>query len=138
MHKTTSILSNVSTTSLFIVPRSAAQSALTIAGTYYLSSLRQADLNSFSSYTSIGSINDTVLNALLCVNDSTAVGKQKFRPTYMLSDGRSKRAGRARRLSSSDINDHKSGDPHQTRVLTASSVAVGDEKSRTIRTTLFK
>ncbi|GJW83761.1 FAD synthase-like protein [Tanacetum coccineum] len=84
-------------------------------------------INSFPvahSYTSIGSISDTVLNALLCVNDSTAVGKQKFRPTYMLSDGRSKRAGRARRLSSSDINGQKSGDPHQTRVLTASSVAV--------------
>ncbi|GKB05008.1 hypothetical protein Tco_0833203, partial [Tanacetum coccineum] len=70
------------------------------------------------------SINDTVPNALLCVNDSTAVGKQKFRPAYMLSDERSKRAGRARRLSSSDINGKKSRDPHQTRVLTASSVVV--------------
>ncbi|PWA60953.1 phosphoadenosine phosphosulfate (PAPS) reductase family protein [Artemisia annua] len=78
-------------------------------------------------YTSIGSINDTVPNALLCVDDSTAVGKQKFRPAYMLSDGRSERAGRARRLSSSGINGQKSVDPLQTRVLTASIVAVGDE-----------
>ncbi|KVI09574.1 hypothetical protein Ccrd_012041 [Cynara cardunculus var. scolymus] len=49
-------------------------------------------------YTSIGSIHDTVPNALLCIKDS-AVGKQKFRPAYMLSDGRLERAGRARKSS---------------------------------------
>ncbi|GKD73902.1 hypothetical protein Tco_1332184, partial [Tanacetum coccineum] len=65
----------------------------------------------------------------MMVGDGVTFGKQKFRPAYMLSGGRSKRAGRARRLSSSDINVQKSGDPHQTRVLTASSVAVGDKKA---------
>ncbi|KAK9078654.1 hypothetical protein SSX86_002711 [Deinandra increscens subsp. villosa] len=83
-------------------------------------------------YTSIGSINDTVPNALLCINDS-AVGKQNFKPAYMLSDGRLERAGRVRKLSPvsgrlpAASNGLKSVEPHQENVFTASIVAVGDE-----------
>ncbi|KAI7742832.1 hypothetical protein M8C21_005672 [Ambrosia artemisiifolia] len=78
-------------------------------------------------YTSIGSIHDTVPNALLSIKDS-AVGKQKFRPAYMLSDGRSERAGRSRKLSAvAASNGLKCVDPHQGSIYTASIVAVGDE-----------
>ncbi|KAJ9540117.1 hypothetical protein OSB04_026623 [Centaurea solstitialis] len=83
-------------------------------------------------YTSIGSINDTVPNALLCIKDSAA-DKQKFRPAYMLSDGRLERAGRARKVSPiagrvpAVSNGLKCTEPHQSSVLTASIVAVGDE-----------
>ncbi|KAL0736787.1 hypothetical protein Bca4012_012997 [Brassica carinata] len=38
-------------------------------------------------YTSIGSIHDTVPNALLSVNDTSS--KEKFKPVFILSDGRS-------------------------------------------------
>ncbi|KAL9453285.1 hypothetical protein AB3S75_008982 [Citrus x aurantiifolia] len=38
-------------------------------------------------YTWIGSIHDTVPNALLCINDSSN-SKEKFNPAYMLSHGR--------------------------------------------------
>ncbi|KAI3799549.1 hypothetical protein L1987_34848 [Smallanthus sonchifolius] len=83
-------------------------------------------------YTSIGSINDTIPNALLCIKDS-AVEKQKFRPAYMLSDGRLERAGRARKLSSvatcvpATSNGLKCVESHQGSIQTASIVAVGDE-----------
>ncbi|XP_024992380.1 FAD synthase-like isoform X2 [Cynara cardunculus var. scolymus] len=83
-------------------------------------------------YTSIGSIHDTVPNALLCIKDS-AVGKQKFRPAYMLSDGRLERAGRARKSSliagrvPAVSNGLKCVEPNQSSVLTASIVAVGDD-----------
>ncbi|KAL4576628.1 hypothetical protein LXL04_012725 [Taraxacum kok-saghyz] len=72
-------------------------------------------------YTSIGSINDTVPNGLLCINDSA----KTFRPAYMLSDGRLERAGRAKK--STQVNNGlKNTQPHQT-TLTASIIAVGDE-----------
>lgn len=84
-------------------------------------------------YTSIGSVNDTVPNALLCINDS-ANGKEKFRPAHMLSDGRLERAGRAKRFSPpvcgrfpAVSNGLKSVDPHQNRIVTGSVIAVGDE-----------
>ncbi|KAI3696734.1 hypothetical protein L6452_29243 [Arctium lappa] len=84
-------------------------------------------------YTSIGSVNDTAPNALLCINDS-AGGKEKFRPAYMLSDGRLERAGRARKLSPPNAgrittvsNGLKSVESHQSSILTASIVVVGDE-----------
>ncbi|XP_076889250.1 uncharacterized protein LOC143539952 isoform X2 [Bidens hawaiensis] len=78
-------------------------------------------------YTSIGSINDTVPNALLSIKGS-AVEKQKFRPAYMLSDGRLERAGRSRKLSSvADSNGLKCVEPHQGSIPTASILAVGDE-----------
>ncbi|KAJ9559186.1 hypothetical protein OSB04_013800 [Centaurea solstitialis] len=79
-------------------------------------------------YTSIGSVHDTTPNALLSVKDS-ASGKEKFRPAYMLTDGRLERAGRARKLNAGRIttfsNGHKSVE--NSGILTASIVAVGDE-----------
>ncbi|KAL8193054.1 hypothetical protein R6Q57_026951 [Mikania cordata] len=83
-------------------------------------------------YTSIGSINDTVPNALLCIKDS-AVENKKFRPAYMLSDGRLERAGRARKLPPvvtcvpATRNGLKCMEPNQGSIHTASIVAVGDE-----------
>nr|GLL16617.1 FAD synthase-like isoform X1 [Ipomoea trifida] len=84
-------------------------------------------------YTSIGSIHDTVPNELLCVNDSTNSG-EKFRPAYLLQDGRLERAGRAKKYSSSASaklhtlsNGLKSEDLHRKSTLTASVIAVGDE-----------
>nr|XP_043609085.1 FAD synthase-like isoform X2 [Erigeron canadensis] len=76
-------------------------------------------------YTSIGSVNDTTPNALLCINDSVG-GKEKFRPAYMLTDGRLERAGRARKLSLPNAisNDVKS---RESNIITASIVGVGDE-----------
>ncbi|XP_021666527.2 uncharacterized protein LOC110654742 isoform X2 [Hevea brasiliensis] len=83
-------------------------------------------------YTSIGSIYDTVTNSLLCINDSSC--NKKFKPAYLLSDGRSERAGRVKKLSSSipghfsvvsDSSD--SADPHKNGMLVASIIVVGDE-----------
>ncbi|XP_042433569.1 FAD synthase-like [Zingiber officinale] len=48
-------------------------------------------------YTSIGSIYDTVPNALLSIADSSST-KNNFKPAYMLSDGRLERAGRNKKL----------------------------------------
>ncbi|THU44321.1 hypothetical protein C4D60_Mb02t06190 [Musa balbisiana] len=48
-------------------------------------------------YTSIGSIYDTVPNALLSIVDSSST-TEIFKPAYMLSDGRSERAGRTKKL----------------------------------------
>ncbi|KAG6580621.1 FAD synthase, partial [Cucurbita argyrosperma subsp. sororia] len=81
-------------------------------------------------YTSIGSIHDTLPNALLCINNSTG-SKGKFRPAYLLSDGRSERAGRAKRFSPSVLNPTSNGasnvDLQKQSMLTASVIAVGDE-----------
>ncbi|QHN86119.1 putative FAD synthase [Arachis hypogaea] len=81
-------------------------------------------------YTSIGSIYDTVPNSLLSTSDSS----DKFKPAYLLADGRLERAGRAKRLSSSncgqrpvDSNGLSSLDLHKNSMLTASVIAVGDE-----------
>ncbi|MED6139082.1 hypothetical protein PIB30_080555 [Stylosanthes scabra] len=81
-------------------------------------------------YTSIGSIYDTVPNSLLSIGDSS----DKFKPAYLLADGRLERAGRAKRLSSSnygqrpvDSNGLGSLDLHKNSMLTASIIAVGDE-----------
>ncbi|KDP29170.1 hypothetical protein JCGZ_16559 [Jatropha curcas] len=83
-------------------------------------------------YTSIGSIHDTVPNSLLCINDSSC--KKKFKPAYLLADGRLERAGRVKKLSSplntrfpsvSDLPD--SVDSHNNSTLVASVIAVGDE-----------
>ncbi|QHO46387.1 putative FAD synthase [Arachis hypogaea] len=81
-------------------------------------------------YTSIGSIYDTVPNSLLSISDSS----DKFKPAYLLADGRLERAGRAKRLSSSncgqrpvDSNGLSSLDLHKNSMLTASVIAVGDE-----------
>uniref|UniRef100_A0A0E0MU68 MoaB/Mog domain-containing protein n=1 Tax=Oryza rufipogon TaxID=4529 RepID=A0A0E0MU68_ORYRU len=75
-------------------------------------------------YTSIGSIYDTVPNALLC--DSTT-GKS-FRPAYMLSDGRLERAGRTKKnISSVSSNGTNSTEVEQTISRSASIIVVGDE-----------
>ena len=74
-------------------------------------------------YTSIGSIHDTVPNALLSVNDTSS--KEKFKPAYLLSDGRLERAGRVKKNASTK-NDVGS-DSQKHEVLLASVIAVGDE-----------
>uniref|UniRef100_M1CQA8 FAD synthase n=2 Tax=Solanum tuberosum TaxID=4113 RepID=M1CQA8_SOLTU len=84
-------------------------------------------------YTSIGSIHDTVPNALLCIrNDNNS--EQKFRPAYLLADGRLERSGRVKKFSapvcgklSSVCNGLKIEDLNSNNMLTASIIAVGDE-----------
>ncbi|KAM7526164.1 hypothetical protein LguiA_016066 [Lonicera macranthoides] len=85
-------------------------------------------------YTSIGSIHDTVPNALLSINNSTNSSKEKFRPAYLLPDGRLERAGRVKKLPppvsghySAVSNGVKDVDSHQNSMVTASVIAVGDE-----------
>lgn len=84
----------------------------------------------FCRYTSIGSIHDTLPNALLCISNSTG-NEEKFRPAYLLSDGRTERAGRAKRFSPSVLNSMSNGtnnvDLQKQSMLTASVIAVGDE-----------
>ncbi|XP_042475929.1 FAD synthase isoform X2 [Macadamia integrifolia] len=83
-------------------------------------------------YTSVGSIYDTVPNALLCISDSST-SKENFRPAYLLPDGRLERAGRAKKCSRLDsggdplINGLNNVDACQSRTFTVSVIAVGDE-----------
>lgn len=77
-------------------------------------------------YTSIGSIYDTVPNSLLSISNKT----NKFKPAYLLADGRLERAGRVKRKSSSGgqlTADSNGLDLHKNSTLTASIIAVGDE-----------
>eukprot|EP01018_Ginkgo_biloba_P020037 Gb_39454 [translate_table: standard] len=84
-------------------------------------------------YTSIGSIHDTVPNGLLCIENSSG-DKEKFRPAYLLPDGRLERAGRMKRMSfrsrdtavavSNGMNDVVSC---ENSIFAASIIAVGDE-----------
>ncbi|KAM0826362.1 hypothetical protein ACQ4PT_068937 [Festuca glaucescens] len=78
-------------------------------------------------YTSIGSIYDTVPNALLCDSSN---GKS-FRPAYMLSDGRLERAGRAKKTSSKTETNSSNGisstEGEQIISRSASVIVVGDE-----------
>uniref|UniRef100_A0ACD5VDI8 Uncharacterized protein n=1 Tax=Avena sativa TaxID=4498 RepID=A0ACD5VDI8_AVESA len=76
-------------------------------------------------YTSIGSIYDTVPNALLCDSSN---GKS-FRPAYMLSDGRLERAGRAKKTNSNSAgsNGINSTEGEQIISRSASVIVVGDE-----------
>ncbi|KAE9585438.1 putative FAD synthetase [Lupinus albus] len=80
-------------------------------------------------YTSIGSIYDTVPNSLLSISNSP----DKFKPAYLLADGRLERAGRAKKLSSTsgqlhvDSNGLTDLDLHKNSMLTASIIVVGDE-----------
>ncbi|XP_061345765.1 uncharacterized protein LOC133291511 [Gastrolobium bilobum] len=79
-------------------------------------------------YTSIGSIYDTVPNSLLSISNSS----NKFKPAYLLADGRLERAGRVKRLSSTcgqlpASNGLACLDLHKNGMLTASIIAVGDE-----------
>ncbi|XP_021892724.1 LOW QUALITY PROTEIN: probable FAD synthase [Carica papaya] len=84
-------------------------------------------------YTSIGSVHDTVPNALLCISNSSS-GEGKFKPAYLLSDGRLERAGRVKKIHSSACgklpavnNGLEIVDSHKRSMLTASIIAVGDE-----------
>ncbi|KAK9755573.1 hypothetical protein RND81_01G035600 [Saponaria officinalis] len=83
-------------------------------------------------YTSIGSIYDTVPNELLCDNNPPG-NKVEYRPAYMLSDGRSERAGRVKKStqrvadSVSQSNGVSNVELQQTCVPTASVIGVGDE-----------
>ncbi|XP_010553000.1 PREDICTED: FAD synthase-like [Tarenaya hassleriana] len=81
-------------------------------------------------YTSIGSIHDTVPNALLRVNDSNS--KDKFKPAYLLSDGRLERAGRVKKVSSGrenfpSVGNDLDNESYKHKVLSAAIIAVGDE-----------
>ncbi|KAG6558131.1 hypothetical protein Mapa_000312 [Marchantia paleacea] len=100
-------------------------------------------------YTSIGSIHDTLPNAALCISDpssaensvGTAEGKElpapdrKFRPAYMLRDGRLERAGRLKNFSSVKIKSRDSlrenGDINglngMNGLFAAAILVVGDE-----------
>ncbi|KAK6147077.1 hypothetical protein DH2020_017989 [Rehmannia glutinosa] len=82
------------------------------------------------SYTSIGSIHDTVPNALLSLSKSSS-SEDKFKPAYLLSDGRLERAGRAKKIisqpSSAVSNGLQNEDLHLKSMFTASIIAVGDE-----------
>ncbi|CAI0471368.1 unnamed protein product [Linum tenue] len=101
---------------------------------YYLVFLRLIRLPiSFTNrYTSIGSIHDTTPNSLLCISDSSG-HKEKFKPAYLLSDGRSERAGRVKKCSpisqSSPVAEDGLDDPESQvkRMRTGSAIAVGDE-----------
>ncbi|KAL0309670.1 UNVERIFIED_CONTAM: FAD synthase [Sesamum radiatum] len=81
-------------------------------------------------YTSIGSIHDTVPNGLLYLGKSSD-GEAKFKPAYLLPDGRSERAGRAKKFISQPLtaisNGLKNEDLHLKSMFTASVIAVGDE-----------
>ncbi|XP_057773275.1 uncharacterized protein LOC130992595 [Salvia miltiorrhiza] len=81
-------------------------------------------------YTSIGSIHDTVPNALLC-HSKTKGNEQNYKPAYLLSDGRLERAGRVKKgtfkPSPAVSNGFKHDDSHFKRNFTASVIAVGDE-----------
>uniref|UniRef100_A0A0D6R103 FAD synthase n=1 Tax=Araucaria cunninghamii TaxID=56994 RepID=A0A0D6R103_ARACU len=82
-------------------------------------------------YTSIGSIHDTVPNGLLCVENPSG-DKEKFRPAYLLADGRLERAGRMKRASfkirdstlalSNGTNDV----PCDNSTLAASIIGIGE------------
>jgi len=64
---------------------------------------------------------------------SVSNSSYKFKPAYLLADGRLERAGRAKRPSSTggqlpvDSNGLTSLDSHKNSMLTASIIAVGDE-----------
>ncbi|GKV48398.1 hypothetical protein SLEP1_g55222 [Rubroshorea leprosula] len=83
-------------------------------------------------YTSIGSIHDTIPNALLSISNSSG-SKENFKPAYLLSDGRLERAGRAKKVSASASRCFPADengmdvDSNQNSMLTASIIAVGDE-----------
>ncbi|CAN0926950.1 Probable FAD synthase [Linum grandiflorum] len=84
-------------------------------------------------YTSIGSIHDTTPNSLLSISDSSG-SQGKFKPAYLLSDGRSERAGRGKKVSplvsqrSPVVGDSPDvPDSHINRMRIASAIAVGDE-----------
>ncbi|XP_051113886.1 uncharacterized protein LOC127239672 isoform X2 [Andrographis paniculata] len=81
-------------------------------------------------YTSIGSIHDTVPNALL-YHSKTENSEEKYRPAYLLCDGRLERAGRVKKCHSPALSSVSNGvtceDPQLKSTFTASVIAVGDQ-----------
>ncbi|XP_075490222.1 uncharacterized protein LOC142528862 [Primulina tabacum] len=81
-------------------------------------------------YTSIGSIHDTMPNAQLCHGKSSN-SEERFKPAYLLQDGRLERAGRVKKFTcqplSAASNGLKCENSHWKSLFTASVIAVGDE-----------
>ncbi|KAJ3683950.1 hypothetical protein LUZ61_013114 [Rhynchospora tenuis] len=84
-------------------------------------------------YTSIGSIYDTVPNALLSISDGSEP-KRNFKPAYMLLDGRLERAGRAKKSapkldkeSDAVATIDNGGNNVDASTCTASIIVIGDE-----------
>ncbi|KAL3628473.1 hypothetical protein CASFOL_027519 [Castilleja foliolosa] len=81
-------------------------------------------------YTSIGSIHDTVPNTLLSLNSGE---DNKFKPAYLLTDGRLERAGRVKKRVSQSSSDiiinglEKNEGLHSKSIFTSSIISVGDE-----------
>jgi len=84
----------------------------------------------FFRYTSVGSIYDTIPNALLRISNSSS-SEESFKPAYLLHDGRLERAGRAKKFAPKCENKLSNGlnnvDPHHSSSLSASIITVGDE-----------
>ncbi|KAK6126164.1 hypothetical protein DH2020_040083 [Rehmannia glutinosa] len=82
------------------------------------------------SYTSIGSVHDTVPNALL-LHNKTNDSEENYKPAYLLPDGRLERAGRVKKFTSTPLSAVSNGlkyeDSHCKSMFTASVIAVGDE-----------
>ena len=88
------------------------------------------DENVNARYTSIGSIHDTVPNGALYIETRQNEGiKHRFRPAYMLRDGRLERAGRLKRKQNNKVE--KESDPENfpcaNTLFAASILVVGDE-----------
>lgn len=113
-----------------IVYSSLSSIILSFFGLFGMKICVHVNLFNFCSYTSIGSIHDTVPNALLSIGNYNN-SEIKFKPAYLLPDGRLERAGRIKKLSSLPLsaisNGLKSEDPHRKCMLTATVIAVGDE-----------
>ncbi|KAL3646809.1 hypothetical protein CASFOL_009353 [Castilleja foliolosa] len=82
-------------------------------------------------YTSIGSIHDTVPNALLRHDKTDNNNEEEYKPAYLLPDGRLERAGRVKRFTSPPLSSVSNGSKnpvsHWKNMFTASVIAVGDE-----------
>ncbi|KAG6430529.1 hypothetical protein SASPL_108599 [Salvia splendens] len=97
---------------------------------YHSLHLPKPDMFCRYGYTSIGSIHNTVPNALLSLSKSTS-NEYKVKPAYMLSDGRLERAGRAKNSisqpSSAAVKGLKNEGCFMKSMFTASVIAVGEE-----------
>ncbi|KAH7289895.1 hypothetical protein KP509_30G023100 [Ceratopteris richardii] len=91
-------------------------------------------------YTSIGSIHDTIPNGALCIESCQITNEEqiepghiKYRPAYMLRDGRLERAGRMKRSNKMErkksvtANGDADNMPCANSLFAASIIVVGDE-----------
>jgi hypothetical protein len=93
-------------------------------------------------YTSIGSIHDTVPNCALCISsddtstldtsldgdlEEPAQSKDKYRPAYLLRDGRLERAGRLKKVSRNKSENGIASELPGQNLFAASIMVVGDE-----------